>query len=53
MPHHNVNRAASETAFWTKALLFLPYFWYVEGIRMFVRTFYRVVIYLDQATATT
>jgi len=52
MPHHNINRAASETAFWTKALLWLPYFWYVEGIRMFVRTLFRIVIYLDQATAT-
>lgn len=53
MAHHNVAHTVSETAFWIKSLLHLPYFWYIEGTRTFLRTFPRVVIYLDQWTATT
>lgn len=47
------SRAISETAYWAKAILYLPYFWYVEGVRAFTRTLWRVVVYLDQITATT
>ena len=53
MPHHNVNRAASETSYLVKAALYLPYFWFVEGVRTFTRTIWRGVVYLDQITATT
>src|SRR3990172_347485 len=48
-----VDRAISEISFWLKSLLYLPYFWYVEGIRIWVRLFFRTVIYIDQITATT
>ncbi|GMR19229.1 MAG: hypothetical protein BMS9Abin34_360 [Patescibacteria group bacterium] len=53
MVSHNVTRATTSTAFWTKALLYLPYFWYVGGVRFFARTFVRLIIYFNQATATT
>ena len=48
-----MDRAISEISFWLKSLLYLPYFWYVEGIRIWVRLFFRTVIYIDQITATT
>lgn len=53
MANHNVARTARDITYWTKALLYLPYFWYVEGVRFFVRVFVRLIIYLDQTTATT
>lgn len=48
----NVGRAVSETSYLVKAILYLPYFWYVEGVRIFVRTLWRSIIFLDQFTAT-
>jgi len=53
MTFHNVSRAAFELSFWAKALSYLPYFWYVEGTRVFARIFIRLVVYLDQTTAFT
>jgi len=52
MPSRNANRALYETIYWLKALLYLPYFWYLEGVRGFTRTFWRTIVYLDQVTAT-
>lgn len=49
----NVNRAVSETSYLVQAFLYLPYFWYVEGVRIFTRTLWRMLVYLDQLTATT
>jgi len=49
----NVNRTVSETSYLIKALLYLPYFWFVEGVRTFTRMIWRGVVYLDQITATT
>ncbi|MEX0888051.1 MAG: AAA family ATPase, partial [Patescibacteria group bacterium] len=49
----DVSRAASETSYLIRAILYLPYFWYVEGVRIFVRTLWRSVVFLDQFTATT
>ncbi len=43
----------SETAYWLKALWYLPHFWYVEGVRTFTRSLGRIIVYLDQVTATT
>jgi len=48
-----MNRAVSETSYLIKALFYLPYFWFVEGVRSFTRTVWRVIVYLDQITATT
>ena len=48
-----MNRAVSETSYLVQALLYLPYFWFVEGVRYFTRTVWRVIVYLDQITATT
>ncbi|MEX1061750.1 MAG: ATP-dependent Clp protease ATP-binding subunit [Patescibacteria group bacterium] len=47
-----MDRVIAETSYWLKSFLYLPYFWYVEGIRMWVRMFYRTIIYIDQITAT-
>lgn len=48
-----MNRAVSETSYFVKALVYLPYFWFVEGVRTFTRTVWRAIVYLDQITATT
>src|SRR3990172_8663000 len=48
-----MNRTVSETSYLIKALLYLPYFWFVEGVRTFTRMIWRGVVYLDQITATT
>lgn len=48
-----VNRFASEIAYFVKSLIYLPYFWFVEGSRIATRTIWRVIVYLDQFTATT
>lgn len=53
MASSSVDRAVSETSYLVKSLLYLPYFWFIEGARMATRTIWRVVIYLDQISATT
>lgn len=53
MANHLVTHTVYETAYWLKAFLYLPYFWYVEGVRLFLRTLGRTIIYLDQATTAT
>lgn len=53
MAYHRAEHAARETAFWIESFLYLPYFWYVEGSATFLRTLYRLLIYLDQAFALT
>ncbi|MDP1710650.1 MAG: hypothetical protein Q8L46_01795, partial [candidate division WWE3 bacterium] len=53
MASPSVDRAVSETSYLVKSLLYLPYFWFIEGARMATRTIWRVVIYLDQISATT
>lgn len=53
MAYHRVKHAAQETTFWLKSFFYLPYFWYVEGSATFLRTLYRLLIYLDQAFALT
>ncbi|PIS12357.1 hypothetical protein COT70_01350 [candidate division WWE3 bacterium CG09_land_8_20_14_0_10_47_33] len=53
MALQQVKHAAQETAFWVKCFFYLPYLWYVEGSTTFIRTLYRLLIYLDQAFAVT
>ncbi len=53
MPQRDMGHTAQEGVYWLKTLFYLPYFWYVEGVRFFTRTFIRIIIYLDQSTAMT
>lgn len=53
MPLQNISRTASETSYLVKAVLYLPYFWFIEAGRMAPRIIWRVLVYLDQITATT
>jgi len=46
-------RFVREVIFWTKSFFYLPYFWYVRGTVFFLRSFYRLLVYLDQGFATT
>uniref|UniRef100_A0A832E0W0 ATP-dependent Clp protease ATP-binding subunit n=1 Tax=candidate division WWE3 bacterium TaxID=2053526 RepID=A0A832E0W0_UNCKA len=48
-----MSRTVSEISYLIQALLYLPYFWFIEGVRVFTRTFWRSIVYLDQVTATT
>ena len=46
-------RFVREAVLWVKSFFYLPYFWYVRGTIFFLRSFYRLLIYLDQGFAVT